>query len=47
LEKISKKFGTKLINLSDGRNDSGCDTCDHGSSYGATIIIEKPTKNIV
>lgn len=46
LSEISKKFGTKLIDISDGRSNDGCETCDYGSSYGVLLTITKPTKNI-
>lgn len=38
-------FGTKDIDV-DGYSQSGCETCDFGSSYGHDIIIRNPTKNV-
>lgn len=40
LVRISKAFGTKVIDLSDGRSEEGCETCDYGSSYGIEIKIK-------
>jgi len=45
LHKISELFGTKEIHV-DTISQSGCETCDYGSSYGHRIIIGNPTKNI-
>lgn len=42
LEQISKAFGTKLIDLRNGRTEGGCATCDYGSSYGILIKIRIP-----
>lgn len=36
-------FGTENINDDDHFANSGCDTCDYGSSYGYTLTIRKET----
>lgn len=43
LERLSKLFGTKNINIGDIYSSGGCDTCDYGSRYELTIHIKDPT----
>jgi hypothetical protein len=45
LMELVELFGTKDIDV-DGYSQSGCETCDWGSSYGHDIIIRNPTKNV-
>lgn len=40
LEKLSKMFETKNINIGDKESRAGCETCDYGSSYSLTIYIK-------
>jgi hypothetical protein len=44
LKKLSDFFGTVKIDLDDWAR-GGCETCDHGSSYGVSIQIYESTKN--
>jgi hypothetical protein len=44
LENLSKTFGTTNIDV-DNYTQSGCDTCDYGSSYGNTIQLRDVTVN--
>lgn len=45
LKKISERYGTDKIDVDDYAQ-SGCDSCDYGSSYTHTISIEDITKNL-
>jgi predicted nucleic-acid-binding Zn-ribbon protein len=42
---LSKLFGTEKIDVND-YSQSGCETCDYGSSYQHTIQVYDPTSNI-
>lgn len=39
MEQVASIFGTKMLSLSDGRNISGCDTCDYGSERGLVFDL--------
>ena len=39
MEQVADIFGTKMLSLSDGRNISGCDTCDYGSERGLVFNL--------
>lgn len=39
LSEISELLGTKKIDIRDQWYESGCETCDYGSSDNATILI--------
>jgi len=41
---LSEAFGTKQIDANDTFSDSGCETCDCGSSYGFTLDIRPEEK---
>lgn len=41
LEKLSKIFKTKKIDVGDRYAREGCPTCDHGSSYEITFTIRE------
>ncbi len=48
LDAISKLFQTDQINLENGHQYSGCETCDYGSSYevilevkGSPLVLEE------
>lgn len=43
MKRLSEYFGTDNINDDDRFSESGCETCDYGSSYGFTLTI-RPTK---
>lgn len=45
LMKLSELFGTRDIDV-DEFSKRGCETCDWGSSYGHTIQIINPTRNV-
>lgn len=45
LKEFSDLFGTVKIDVDDYAN-SGCETCDYGSSYGHIIDVYEPTKNV-
>jgi hypothetical protein len=40
LEMLSKLLKTKKINVGDRESYSGCETCDHGSSYSCIVRID-------
>jgi len=40
---LSEIFGTKQIDAGEKVADSGCETCDYGSSYGFVIDIKSET----
>jgi hypothetical protein len=40
LNKIGEFFGTDRVNGSTGEYYDGCETCDYGSSYEVTFVIE-------
>ncbi len=40
LESLSEAFKTKHIDLENGHSQSGCETCDYGSSYGVVITLK-------
>lgn len=42
---LSDIFGTKEIDVDDYAQ-SGCESCDYGSSYGHDIQVLNPTKNL-
>jgi hypothetical protein len=44
LKGLADIFGTESIDV-EGYSTSGCETCDFGSSYIKTFIIEKATKH--
>lgn len=37
---LAEFFGTTDINNADHIDAPGCDTCDYGSSYGFTLVIQ-------
>lgn len=39
LESLSEAFKTKHIDLENGHSQSGCETCDWGSSYAVEITL--------
>ncbi len=39
MTELAEFFGTKNINDDDRFGESGCETCDYGSSYGYTLTI--------
>jgi hypothetical protein len=41
LQKLAEYFGTMNVNDDDAFSNSGCETCDYGSSYGYTLTIRK------
>lgn len=45
LRALVEYFGTEKIDTSSFAN-SGCETCDHGSSYGFDVMIEGATRNL-
>jgi hypothetical protein len=47
LTKISEIFGTKSINVGEKQFNSGCETCDYGSSYSEEFFIKKPSMEIL
>ena len=40
LEKLSKLFLSKNINIGSRHSQGGCDTCDYGSSYTLSLFIK-------
>lgn len=40
---LSELFQTKKIDLKNGLDIEGCETCNYGSSYSVEIIIRKAT----
>ncbi len=45
LRALAEHFGTEKIDT-EPFSRGGCETCDHGGSYGHTIIVEGVTKNL-
>lgn len=43
LQDLSELFQTQNINIGDRDFYSGCETCDHGSSYRVTIVVRDIT----
>jgi len=41
LEKLSRLFQTKKIDVGNRQSYGGCETCDHGSSYEITFHIRE------
>jgi hypothetical protein len=39
-------FGTMGIDVVDKYSYPGCETCDYGSSYTVTLIVQNPSKNV-
>lgn len=44
LKALADYFETENINDDDRFSETGCETCDYGSSYGFTLTI-RPSKN--
>lgn len=45
LRAMAEHWGTEKIDT-EQFGESGCETCDYGSRYGHTIIVEGATKNL-
>ena len=45
LSALATRFGTTDIDVENDIRDSGCETCDYGSLYGAHITIRNITQN--
>ena len=44
--RLSDTFGTDKVDVENGESNSGCETCDYGSSYGTVLTITNPTKAV-
>lgn len=44
--RLSDTFGTNKVDVGEGESNSGCETCNYGSSYGTVLTIINPTKEI-
>lgn len=45
LLEVSKKFGTKKVDLDNGGKTAGCPTCDYGACYNFTLQVYEIKKN--